>query len=86
MVSIQKKYNNKIKIMMDSGLRTGPDIARTLACGAQFTFMGRTFMYGAAALGNKGGSHTISILKSQLQQEMEQIGCAKTGDFPKHLI
>jgi L-lactate dehydrogenase (cytochrome) len=87
--SLQKivpDYGDKIKIMMDSGLRTGPDIARTLARGAQFTFMGRTFMYGVAALGNKGGSHTISILKRQLQQVMEQVGCEKTADFPKHLI
>src|SRR5699024_3487895 len=62
------KYKDKIKIMMDSGLRTGPDIARTLASGAEFTFLGRAFNYGPAALGKKGGRHTISILKRQLQQ------------------
>jgi L-lactate dehydrogenase (cytochrome) len=42
---IVKKYKHKIKIMMDSGIRSGPDVARTLASGADFTFMGRTFMY-----------------------------------------
>ena len=36
------------------GLRSGPDVARALACGADFTFMGRTFMYGISALGNEG--------------------------------
>jgi L-lactate dehydrogenase (cytochrome) len=61
---------------MDSGLRSGPDIARTLPCGADFTFMGRSFMYGVAALGNNGGDHTISILKTQLKQVMEQLCCA----------
>jgi L-lactate dehydrogenase (cytochrome) len=83
---IVEKYKGKIKILMDSGIRTGPDIARTLAAGADFAFLGRTFMYGISALGNKGGDHTISILKTQLQQVMEQIGCEKTTDFPKHLI
>ena len=72
--------------MMDSGIRTGPDIARTLAVGADFAFLGRTFMYGVSALGDKGGEHTVSILKTQLQQVMEQICCAKTNDFVKHLI
>ena len=83
---IVEKYKGKIKIMLDSGIRTGPDIARAMASGAEFTFLGRTFMYGVSALGNKGGDHTISILKTQLQQVMEQIGCEKTDDFCKHFI
>ncbi|MBI5917601.1 MAG: alpha-hydroxy-acid oxidizing protein [Bacteroidetes bacterium] len=86
LAEIAKKYNGQIKIMMDSGIRTGPDIARTLASGAEFAFMGRSFMYGVAALGNEGGNHTISILKTQLHQLMEQICCANTTDFPNHLI
>ena len=71
---------------MDSGIRSGPDIARTIACGAKFTLLGRPFMYGTAALGDKGGDHTISILKAQLNQLMEQICCERIEDLPKHLI
>ena len=83
---IAEKYGHQIKVMMDSGLRSGPDIARTMASGAQFTFMGRSFMYGVAALGKQGGDHTISLLKTELQQVMEQICCEETKDFPSHLI
>ncbi len=83
---IAKKYGDQIEVMMDSGIRSGPDIARSLASGAKFTFMGRSFMYGVAALGNKGGDHTISLLKTQLQQVMEQICCEKVEDFKNHLI
>lgn len=83
---IAAKYNKDIKVMMDSGLRSGPDIARSLSSGAEFTFLGRSFMYGVSAMGKSGGDHTISILKTQLQQVMEQIGCEKTQDFHKHLI
>ena len=83
---IAKKYGDQITVMMDSGLRSGPDIARTLSSGAQFTFMGRSFMYGVSALGKKGGNHTISLLKTELQQVMEQICCENVSDFPNHLI
>lgn len=83
---IAEKYEDQIEVMMDSGLRSGPDIARTLASGAKFTFLGRSFMYGTAALGNKGGNHTISLLKVQLQQIMEQLCCEKIEDIPNHLI
>lgn len=83
---IIENYKGKIKIMMDSGLRSGPDIARTLASGAEFTFMGRTFMYGVSALGNEGGNHAISILKMQLQQVMEQVCCEQVKDFNNFLV
>ncbi len=83
---IAEKYGDKIIVMMDSGIRSVPDIARTMACGAKFTFMGRSFMYGVAALGKEGGNHTISLVKTQLQQVMEQICCEKVSDFPNHLI
>ena len=86
LLPIVNKYKDKIAIAMDSGIRSGPDIARTLACGANFTFLGRSFMYGVAALGNEGGNHTISILKTQLRQVLEQLCCARVKDLPKHLI
>jgi len=86
LLPIVKKFQNRISIMMDSGIRSGPDIARTLACGANFAFLGRSFMYGVAALGNEGGNHTISILKIQLKQVMEQLCCAEAKDLPHHVI
>lgn len=84
--SIAAKYKDQIKVMMDSGIRSGPDIARTLASGADFTFLGRSFMYGAAALGKKGGEHTIDLLRTQLQQVMDQVGCERVADLPKYLV
>ena len=80
------KYGTQIKIMIDSGLRSGVDVARSLASGACFTFMGRPFMYGVGALGKVGGDHTITIIKTQLQQVMEQLGCESIEDFPNFLI
>ena len=50
---ISDKYKGQIKVMMDSGIRSGPDIACSLASGAEFTFMGRSFMYGVSALGKQ---------------------------------
>lgn len=83
---IAEKYGDKITVMMDSGIRSGPDIARTMASGAAFAFLGRSFMYGVAALGKRGGDHTISLLKTELQQVMEQICCENTKDFPRFFI
>lgn len=83
---IVEKYKGKIKIMMDSGIQSGPDIARTLAAGADFTFLGRSFMYSVAALGDEGGDHMMGMLKTQLHQVMDQICCKEVSDLPNHLV
>ncbi len=83
---IAAKCANDITLMMDSGMRSGPDMAVALASGAEFTFMGRSFMYGVGALGKKGGNHTIAMLKVQLQQIMDQLCCEHVKDLQQHLI
>jgi L-lactate dehydrogenase (cytochrome) len=84
--TISPLYKDKITVMMDSGIRGGADVARVMASGADFSFMGRTFMYGVSALGNKGGDHTIAMLKKQLTQIMEQLSCAKINDLTKKIV
>lgn len=81
MISLVKKYEKMTTIMIDSGLRSGVDVARVMASGAKFCFLGRTFMYGVGALGNNGALHTFEMLKKQLNQVMIQIGCEKTSDL-----
>jgi L-lactate dehydrogenase (cytochrome) len=80
------KFGDDIKIFMDSGLRSGTNIASALACGADFTFLGRPFVYSVGALGSKGGVHMINCLKMQLEQVMNQLGCATIPDLPQFLV
>ena len=81
--TIAPLYKEKLTVMMDSGIRGGADVARVLSQGADFTFMGRSFIYGVAAVGSRGGNHTIALLKKQLTQIMEQLSCSKVEDFQK---
>jgi len=84
--SIAKVFGEKIKIMMDSGIRTGPDIASSIAAGADFTFLGRSFMYGVSALGSQGGDQTALILKKQLTQVMQQLCCERIYELRERLV
>jgi len=86
LAELAKEFGTRTTLMMDSGIRSGADVACALASGAKFTFLGRTFMYGVGALGKNGGAHTITMLKRQLQQVMEQVACERTTDFPNHLV
>ena len=86
LTELAKKFGQRTTVMIDSGLRSGPDVACAIASGAKFAFMGRSWMYGVAALGKDGGDHTMTMLKRQFRQVMEQVGCERVTDLPKHLV
>jgi len=69
-------------IIADGGVRSGLDIARMLALGADFVIMGRPFAFAVAALDRAGGDHVMNILKAELQATMGQLGCATLADLP----
>jgi L-lactate dehydrogenase (cytochrome) len=71
---IRQALGSDIKLFFDSGVRSGLDIARALASGADFVLLGRAFMFGLACLGAQGGQHVGDILKDELQNTMVQLG------------
>lgn len=73
-------------LIVDGGIRSGLDIARMLALGADFVLMGRPFLYAVAALDRQGGDHVMKVLKAELQAAMGQIGCPSLKQLPEFLV
>ena len=67
--------NGRTAVLFDSGVRSGLDILRALALGADFVLLGRSFIWGVAALGSAGGDHTAEILMADLKVNMVNLGC-----------
>lgn len=78
---IVHQVNGRTSILFDSGIRSGLDIVRALALGADFVFLGRAFIYGVAALGQYGGDHTVEILLDDLKINMTQLGFASLSEI-----
>ena len=84
--AIVQAVKGKTAIIFDSGVRSGLDIMRALALGAEFVMLGRPFLYGITALGVNGGAHVVELLKEDLKVNMIQLGVESLEElFNSHI-
>jgi L-lactate dehydrogenase (cytochrome) len=83
--TIRDACGEALCLTVDSGVRSGLDVARALALGAQFVFLGRAFMFAVAALGQAGAEHAMELLSIELKQALGQLGCFELAQLPRHL-
>ena len=72
---IKAAIGDRMAILLDGGVRRGADILIALCLGADFCFMGRPTLYGAAAGGLAGVKKAIDIFQGEIDLVMGQIGC-----------
>lgn len=82
---IARALNGKGSVVFDSGVRTGLDVMRALALGADFVLLGRAFIYGVAALGERGGDHVVDILAEDLHSNMVNLGCESFEELAERI-
>ncbi|MEO8224573.1 MAG: alpha-hydroxy acid oxidase [Gammaproteobacteria bacterium] len=61
-------------VLIDGGIRRGTDIFKALALGADAVCIGRPYLYGLAAYGEKGVARVLTILDSELARSMQFAG------------
>jgi (S)-mandelate dehydrogenase len=71
----------RLAVLLDSGVRRGTDIAKALALGAQAVMIGRPTLYGLAAAGEAGVERALSILSTEFDRVLGQLGCNQVADL-----
>ena len=71
----------ELKILADSGIRSGLDIARMVAMGADAVLLGRAFVYALAAGGQKGVENVLDIIEKELRVAMTLTGASAISDL-----
>lgn len=79
--AIVKAVGARTTVMMDSGVRSGLDVVRALALGAQAAFAGKAFLWGLGALGAQGPGHVIDLLIDEVKAAMGQIGARSVAEI-----
>lgn len=83
---IVERIAGQVPVLFDSGIRSGADVARAIAMGADFVFCGRAFLFGVGALGDEGALHAYKILRDGLINVMHQTGCDALHQLRDRLV
>jgi len=75
--AIVDAVGDKAEVWMDSGIRSGQDVLRAIALGAQGTLIGRAFLYGLGANGQAGVTQSLEIIHKELDLTMGLCGQSK---------
>lgn len=70
----KKQEEEDFKILFDSGIQSGVDIAKALALGADCVLVGRPYVYGLALGGEKGVEHVLKSLIGELELTLHLSG------------
>jgi (S)-mandelate dehydrogenase len=78
--AIVSAVGKKATILLDSGIRSGQDVMRALALGADAAFAGKSFLWAIAALGDDGPGQLIDLYIDELRASLGQIGAQNPGE------
>ena len=83
---IKKEFKKDYEIHIDTGIMHGADVLAAVALGAQFTYVGRAYLYGLMAGGQDGVERALEIMRTQMVRNMKLLGVNSLAELtPKHV-
>ena len=83
---IRKAVGDDFHLIFDSGIRSGSDIVRALAFGADYTMIGRPVMYAMGADGKKGLRRIVDIIKEEVSTTLGLVGLNDINDVTSEIV
>ena len=85
--AIVDAVGDQIEVHMDGGIRSGQDVLKAIALGAKGTYIGRPFLYGLGAMGEKGVTTALEIIHKELDLTMAFCGERQLSNINRsHLL
>ncbi len=81
---IMDAVGGDVEVHLDSGIRSGQDVLKALALGAKGTYVGRAFVYGLGAMGEKGVTTALDVIHKELDTTMALCGETNVANLGRH--
>ena len=83
---VVEAVGSDVEVHLDTGIMSGQDVVAAVAHGADFTLVGRAYLYGLMAGGRDGVDRAIEILRGQIERTMRLLGVGTLDDLePGHV-
>ena len=76
----------RVPVLVDGGVRSGLDVTRMLALGADFVLLGRAWAYALAAGGEDGVAQMLRLIEAEMRVAMALTGCVSIGDIGREIL
>ena len=76
----------RLAVLADGGVRSGLDVVRMLALGANFVLMGRGWAYALAARGQAGVGHVLALIEAEMRVAMALTACTSIGEIDEQIL
>ncbi len=83
---IVDELRHRIKIIVDGGIRTGYDVVKILALGADSVLIGRDIVRAAVGAGTKGVKLHMKYMQNTLQKTMKMTNCKTLNDISSEIL
>ncbi|MBA55369.1 MAG: alpha-hydroxy-acid oxidizing enzyme [Pseudomonadales bacterium] len=83
---LRNALGQDVPILLDSGIRSGYDVFKALALGADAVMIGRPLLYGLAVAGALGVAHVLRLLRDELELCMALAGTPTVADIGPHCL
>jgi L-lactate dehydrogenase (cytochrome) len=84
--AVAEAVAGRIAVLADGGVRSGLDVVRMLALGADFVMIGRAWAYALAGKGGAGVAHVLKLIDAEMRVAMALTGCARVSDIGRDMI
>lgn len=80
---VRQAVGNSLELILDGGVRRGTHIVKALALGADACSIGRPYLYGLGAAGERGVAHAIALLREELERNLALLGCKSISEIER---
>jgi L-lactate dehydrogenase (cytochrome) len=83
---VAQAVQGRAAIICDGGVRRGSDIVKAIALGADACSIGRPYLYGAAAAGERGVDHVLQFFREGLERTMALTGRRSIAEIDRDVV